>query len=167
MHNLLDTLNQLSEELTENFERINLGGCCVVAGYLGLFLRHHVPTRIRVSGYGEVVDLHEVRDNTNNSLDKDDWDCEGVAWYHVVVEFEHEGKLYRVDSDGVQEAEGERFDGRPLYSGDITISEAIAFGRQAWGWNPDFDRDQIPDMRRTITRTFRNHARGAEQRAAA
>lgn len=80
---IMSKLRSLSNILDSEYSYINQGGCCVVAGYLALFLRHHVPTRVVVLEYSK-TDLEEVRNNTNNSRSMADWHRNGCNFCHVL-----------------------------------------------------------------------------------
>lgn len=137
---------------------INWGGCCVFASLVAERLGRHVPTRIRVSGDHDDnlsnVTIPRVRRSVKSNTPRD-WGIEGVSFAHVVVEFEHEGKLYHYDTGGVKPAAEVTAYGRfPLIKGSLQVAEAIELSATPVGWNAQFDRGLIPQAERLITETF-------------
>jgi len=150
---LIDFLNKVGKNLSMDFRSINQGGCCVVAGYLALFLRHKADdVKVVVQSYG-CPPLDEVRKETNNSMARADWYSQGCTFQHVLVQFSYEGVSYLLDSSGCHLLHG---NDKGIAEGYLTIPETITFGKESQGWNPYFDRDQIPDMKKAITRYFRH-----------
>lgn len=151
----LKLLEEISKELESNFYNINYGGCCVVAGYLALYLRHHfqdVKIAVKKSWLDwEDIDIEEIRHYISDPFNDVEWEANGLHFHHVLVSFIHKGREYLADSGGYYK----KGDYADIHDGYLTIGEAIALGKYG-NWNDDFDRSQIPAMKKTITRMFRN-----------
>lgn len=162
MANVIDNLNSLAAKLRDNFSDINYGGCGVVAAMVATRLSNRgVPVLVRVAN--DRRSLTQIRQGilkkmrTKRLPTKSEWNCAGVCFGHVVVEFEHDGEKYHFDSNGVVKASSnDPTFGSPIMEGHLSVSEAKKIARED-SWNSDFDRDQIPDMRDTVSKFFRKH----------
>lgn len=152
---ILKFLKDLGKELENNFTCLNYGGCCVVAGYVALHLRHYCPDlKIRVNGdWGTPNDYNSFKQSLNNTLDPDEWRDNGAVFPHVLIQFKYKNRNYLIDSEGVYKTK----EWPGLVKGWLSVNEAIALGSTPRGWNTDFDRDQIPAIRRTITKMFKEY----------
>jgi hypothetical protein len=153
---LINTLNNLAAATIKRHPHVDHGGCCVVAAHVGKRLQEkNIPVRIRVLNnpwMGNAPDLDEAREQISNSLDKWEWEQSDVDFYHVIVEFEYDGKKYAYDStDGVREIDEVHHEDGVLLDGAMTVEEARALA-DVDDWNPMFNRDQVSTVRRRITR---------------
>jgi hypothetical protein len=142
----------------KNFQFINSGGCGVVAAHVAKRLQHIVPTRIVVFNRAS-IDIDKIRSkltNTNSSLE---WSYHGMAWGHVMVEFDYDGMTYLFDSHNIYPTtQTIHFGGMMLTkSGYVTIDEIVAIASRPTTWNWMFSRSQIPAMKKRIHRFFEKH----------
>lgn len=146
--NIIRELEKLCRDLDKKFRAINCGGCCVVAGYVALFLRHcDIDAKVIVID-GRTRDLNKLRNQFEDPSDISNWFNSSISFAHVLVAFTYNGKEYVMDSNGIRSKSGEQ----DIAEGHLEIREAIALGRKTSGWNSWFDRKQIPGIRRTITK---------------
>lgn len=153
---LFDTLNRLAAATIKRHPDVDHGGCCVVAAHVGQRLQEkNIPVRIRVLNdpwMGNAPDIDEARSNMDNSLDKWEWEHSDIDFYHMIVEFEVDGKKYAYDStDGVREFDDVNLEDGILLDGAMTVEEARALA-DVDDWNPMFHRSEIPTIRRRITK---------------
>jgi hypothetical protein len=123
-----------------------------------------VPTRVAVVGY-DSADLNYIREATGSSLTTAEWYYNGCDFWHVLVEFDYDGQTWLVDQEGIYTRESIPWQGMKVSDGALTIQEALAFAADEAAWNDQFDRRQIPALRKDITRHFREY--GNRQRQAA
>lgn len=157
---LIPFLEGLGRQLESEYERLNWGGCCVIAGLIGGHLENFTDTKVVVfNGWRGSRNIDDMREDIiavmGDPLDKKNW-CMGFD--HVMLEIEVDGTFYLVDSNGVNESEGfNKYNGRA--DGHLTMEEAQALGNSTHGWNSTFDRDQIPDIEETINEWFDQFSR--------
>ena len=157
---LLRRLRVLSTELTENCDRINYGGCCVMAGIAGEAL-------LALGVQCEVIAPWAAHSWNNTPLCKikdiaqmcspTEYDECGLQRLHLAVRFRSQtpgaklpNRVYTWDSDGLYLTK-KWFADMQYYCGlsfgrGLTVREAQELGKYAGDWNSEFDRDQIPLM---------------------
>lgn len=151
-------LNQLSEIIITNHPTVDYGGCCVVAAHVAKYLSKIVPTQIVLSD-DNAVNLTKVRKLVNNSLKKAKWDRH-IGFAHVLVEFKYKNRWYAFDATNGVVKRSSFWKDRVFYEkakGHLTIEEASSFANTDRGWNHMFDRDEIPELRRSITKFFKRN----------
>ena len=138
------------------YDSINYGGCGVIAAHIAKRLSQFVPTRIAIYNTSDHYDVDRIRPNIKNTHSSTEWDRHGLDWDHILVEFEHNGEKYLVDSRSLVKSEPvvNLPNGRYYLSGYITIDEVCGWARTPRFWNWRFDRKQIPAIRKTIHRFF-------------
>ena len=169
MSDLIEALDALGEELLENHPMINQGGCCVVAAHIARHLDDiGIPVRVVCSNYYNNIDnlddwlnIDELRSDLEYPLDLREWTDAGVDFYHVYVEFDYRGETYTFDAEGVS-INPDRLDGIKL-DGSFTIEEATAFANTD-DWNPDFNRKEIPVVRRRITKHMNKYKKAIKKK---
>lgn len=140
-------------EFTDRYDRINWGGCGVVAAILARHLTPFVDD-IRIVTCG--TDIEEARNNaqSNNIVD---WENTGaVSFWHVWVEFRIGKKWFAIDSDGIRSRSYFRSRYGSVAKGSFTVEEMRELGDNPRGWNPAFRRDQVPSMKNILGRRFNN-----------
>ena len=127
-----------------------------MAAHVAKYLQDLVPTRIVVGSDERVVNLNRIREKIN-TLNRREWDENNVVFAHVLVEFREKGKWYAFDStDGVKTKKDHWNDSCwTRNKGHLTVEEAMALANTRSGWNSFFDRDEIPMVRRRITKFFK------------
>jgi hypothetical protein len=155
---IIDSLDALMAGVRAAFNRINSGGCGVMATIIGRALAPYVDeVRFAVSSswsadepsFEEMVEI--IKEN-HHGLMPDDLDiCHfedcGMGFSHVWCEFRVGDTWWAVDCENVTEADKfteltrwpEPFDYIPL-----DLLEQVSYNR--YGWNTSFDRDQIPQI---------------------
>lgn len=148
----LDTINAHIAEWADNFSNINNGGCGASAAILAEHLIHLFPDlEIKTCSMfvNDNVDVDEARENM---IDEDRfnayrWHDQGVHFTHIWVEFNHRGRRYAADSDGVVSVQYMQSNYCESNPGSFHIDEMAAMSApDTRGWNCCFDRTQIEDM---------------------
>lgn len=152
---VVTTLNNLGFSVKQNYRRINCGGCGV---YAALIVEQLQKLGIRSSGIVAAyntknVSLAKARDNIKNKADQREWDKNGIAFYHVGVEFFLDGKRYHYDTSGVHPAAKE-LDNMSIYRGRMRLEDLKAIAGTERGWNKTFDRKDIPAIRKMVKAAF-------------
>lgn len=158
-------LRRLSRALnTQTLGDINCGGCGVMAGIVGEILELlGIPVEVVTPvEYDWCVTPKEARKRLqakywgSKNWTAHDWDNNGLYRLHLAVRFQMRGKTYTWDSDGLLCSDkffGRRYCGEPSHVanypfGDgMTVAECVHISSTPNGWNPRFDRLQIPLMR--------------------
>ena len=156
-----DFLSSLGEEVDFLFDNVNYGGCCVYASIVGKHLKKlGMQVRGKVVGGRfdhQVLDVDRIRRRINIQTPKMiDWSSEGLCFNHVAVSVFYEDKWLIHDTTNT-EVEGSDFGGRILHKGSLTTHDLTCLAMET-GWNPDFDRAQIPDMTQFIGYEFNRFA---------
>ncbi len=149
--NLIRRLNMLGKEINTSYPRINSGGCCV---YASLVAEELIKLGVKVQG---IVGYWNAK--SEPSLDYirpliktgtlSDWHDNGVNFSHVGLEFIHNGYTRHYDSNGVS-FQRKKLMGFPLYDGRLLPKELRKLAASREGWNPYFNRRDIPDIRKLI-----------------
>jgi hypothetical protein len=146
--------------MNKKYPNINRGGCGIFAVHIAKRLQNIVPVRIVVCDYYK-QDLDKIRDNVFNQYNLSDWNNADISFVHLVVEFEYNGIEYHYDTDGVRlkqdewDADDYPFSGYPFCDGSFTIEEISSFVARSDGWNPTFNRKEIPLIERKVKNLFK------------
>jgi hypothetical protein len=155
----IEQLDKLCETLDNNFTNLARGGCGVVAACLAEEMSRFLPVRVRVADrFSTWNTIDEARRGVKNNSPTE-WADNGVGLGHLFVEFAYNGQLYHMDALNIHEAFYDNTDpslGMEVTEGALTIVEAIEMASYSKGWNPQFDRRQIPAIQRTIRNFFKN-----------
>lgn len=155
--NPVEALPILANKMS-NINSLNCGGCCVFATHVAKYLQQHVPVRIVIFNPPDYPSIDSVRTKLKNPRSARQWYKNGMAFFHILIEFDYEGKTYLCDSTGVFPASNQyTFNGwMELYrtSGSLTMEEASALAANHRAWNWRFDRRQIPKIKKRISRFF-------------
>lgn len=168
---IIDRLQKLQVKMADKFPDINSGGCCVAAAHVAYQLkyRHNIPVCVRVECWGEdeMGDIDVARSNVENTAlaTTHDWNSNGIRFWHVIAEFEHNGNTYHFDSKGLAKvaflecggtiSELSGISENVLYKGALTVEEALVLASKQDGWNPCFDRKDIPKLMNLISAQLR------------
>ena len=148
---ILIALQRMASVTLKKHPLVDYGGCCVVAAHFAKRLSDKgVSVSVRaVNGWtNKRPDLNEKRSLLENPLMKSNWETVGVDFFHVLCEFELGGKRYWYDSSsGIHEEHA------GVLPGSFTIEEASSFAKENT-WNTMFNRSEIPNIKRRITRTI-------------
>ncbi len=154
---LIDHLNALGSTVNSKYPKINYGGCAVFASIVGQeLLKMGVHTSIIVGGDRwtlDGADIDKARTKVNNIGKKTEWRDNGIGFGHLGLEFYWKRKKYHYDSNGAHKP-GKKLDGVALYKGRFTVEECTAVANEPEGWNHEFDRKQIPALRRMVKKHF-------------
>lgn len=157
---LHDKLDDLASDILQNHPNIDFGGCCVFAAHVAKYLVQHVTIRIVIGqDYSSIRNLNRIREKIN-PLEKTEWEDHDIDFAHVLVEFKQKGKWFAYDAtNGVMGKKEHWEESRwRRNKGEITIEEATSLANTPT-WNSDFDRDEIPEVRRRIDNFFRSMSR--------
>lgn len=162
---IITQLRAVGAEANDCFDALNEGGCAVYAALVArALLNRGIPAR------GRVADRYNLGKNTVSVVrellgqqgidtaraNARDWNVKGIDFTHVLVEFDYRGKTYLCDSNFVDSKprEIEPTCGAPLLPGSLSIAELEAIAADECGWNPWFDRDNIPALQQIISATL-------------
>ncbi len=148
---LIEFLENVGCDVEMNIDRVNHGGCSVFASLMVEYLtRNGIRARGISAGYsGKYNSIAVARKNVRKSCDLK----RVIDMTHVGVEFYHAGTRYHCDSRGVVMAHS-CFDGMPVHRGRLTREELKSIANTPGHWNPQFDRKQIPKMKKIFARNF-------------
>lgn len=156
---IIDKLKVIAQELNDNIEYINQGGCGVVASIITETISSLVPTRIVALTHYDPKNIDEVRtDIHENGLmhSNDAWYRRGIDFGHVMVEVDVDGKTFMVDSRGVHE--NTDYDTRygNKHHGYFTLDEMKRMANDPDHWNRRFKREQIPFIESIVKKQFQD-----------
>ena len=155
---IVKKLNHLGEEVKMKYPHINCGGCCVYAAMVVAALKKHdIEGKGIVASYWagspgwmstDVATIDKARKKIQKN-DINEWQSNGISFAHVGVEFTVDGVKRHYDTDGVRKA-GKLLDSMPIYTGRMEYIELRALAGSKKGWNPSFNRKDIPALRRLV-----------------
>ena len=158
---LVEALEKLGAEVSENVEQLNCGGCGVYAWLVAKALtKLGLKTEVVATNMGwfkkpDEIDLNALRAQLaegNMSLKtKRHWEMLGAEFAHVGVRLKVGKKYYVADANAVNPGKT-RLASYKVYKGAYTLEEAEAFAKEARGWNSWFDRKQIPTIRKLVNK---------------
>ena len=126
-------LENICQRITDAIENPNYGGCGIIAERLYLWLTTKgVNAKIVVLSYDPEIISEVVKNNELNRR---------FGLGHIVVKLE-DGQF--VDSEGVSPIENKMCRNYP--QSEIPLNILVAMNIRTQGWNPTFDRDQIPQL---------------------
>jgi len=157
---IINDLNELMEDIHKRFYDINYGGCGAMAAIIGNVLQDRYEIRVAISpssmssnnlGALTFDDIREqVRDNCDNE-GINNWHAYGVGFGHLWVEFKYRNKWYAIDSGNC--VPHKKFEGyRKKYNEYMTLEDVNILGDNADGWNREFDRSQLPKIKKIVIR---------------
>lgn len=161
----LEKLNDFAQQIEFDFDSVNYGGCCVIAAAFAKHLKKYFPVKILVANYNWMKNdkdqnISKIRKKINSNTIAE-WHEHGIAFAHVLVEIEHEGKQYQLDTENglshrLRYAPARNSDTRyPILKGNLSIEDAEELANNPEGWNDQFDRSQIPAIQKAIDKFFR------------
>ena len=148
---LLNQLDQAAVVLSTTIDKIEQGGCCIIAAIIGRQIKPVVDDiRILVLSTTNVT-LEYARDAaeySDNVLHLQEY---GGLWItHMVLEFEVDGVTTLFDTNtGVCSGLDtilEHYSWNMDVVGEISLDEAEVWADNKYAWNDNFDRDNIPMM---------------------
>jgi hypothetical protein len=159
---LIKQLKTLGKQTLDIIPEINSGGCCVFAAVVArrldnLGIEVKVVTVDLEDECSGPFDIDQVRKNVlivapkGKVNTKEQWQRQGLSFFHVGVVFKWRGRWYSYDTSKVSRDPTTL--GRwsyPVARGSLTIEEAEAFAAKEDGWNPCFDRDDIPTVHELV-----------------
>lgn len=145
-------------EIRKSHSDINYGGCGVFAALLGEALHNAgYEVSIRMAGYTEppALPLRLIREHvqfiaevSSGKVSVRHWNKYGVDNGHVFVKVRIDDHDWLLDSDGLHEYDP---DERPSQV-DITLDDLLSFVWNPAGWNSEFDRKQIPTLKKKVNK---------------
>lgn len=147
-HPIIKQLQKLGKVANRKVDSINSGGCCVFASLVIERLSEFgIPARGIVVTFGYTKHSIAVARRCINDIgDIEEWSKNGISFNHIAVEFFIDKQRYHFDSDGVCEA-APRFRGDRIHAGRMKLKELKTLAANPKGWNPTFDRHDIPMLR--------------------
>lgn len=142
-------INHTMHVIRGRFKFINYGGCGVLTYILARQLAKATTPHIMICSKNINCD-GIIEEMANKGLPISHLFEIGI--HHMWVEFEVNGDVYAVDIDGIVSADKMRMRwGNPI-NFNPTIRDAYSLSISTNGWNPTFDRDQIPEIKRFINK---------------
>lgn len=166
---IFDRLDELAYYAHEYTPWLNLGGCGVFSHLVGDRLYRSPETTVELLGYAVNgwcrinvpagadfsqsvtvdVTIDELRPRVKDRWCAIGWSRAGLKLRHIGVELLIDGTEYIFDSRGIwPSATHEGFDDR--VPGRIERTEMLLMALQPVGWNTDFNRDQLPYLKKLI-----------------
>lgn len=141
---------------TENPD-INYGGCGVFAAEMGkdlqalgyntqctVFTTSLSPTQARK------FDLNALRASLIHTDLVEDWEENGINFYHIMLEVEGKGEHFLVDAEDIYPPDKSEYFGAARLGGNIPVDIMEKLANDDSAWNPTFPRRTIPKVRRSI-----------------
>lgn len=161
-------LKKIGKAVLEFDPCINYGGCAVYTAAVAKELTElgcHVSVAVSTSWRDddEDIDLRTARSNIRENGGKVtsivSWNDEGVWFGHVFIELHDPDKdeSWFVDTTKIVAATTGRdptYKWKP-YPGRMTLMEVEAIASRQTGWNEEFNRRNIPAIKRLIKRGFK------------
>jgi len=162
--NLIDTLRDVGRDTLSEFSTINWGGCCVYAAVVAAWLQEH-----DITTWGLVADKKQSPSAVDSARPKDplfvsNWNDNGITFFHVMVQFEHEGKVWTHDTESTIDNELEckavtQFSNK-ICPGYLEVAELVSLASDSH-WNSQFDRSLIPSVAKRVWRNLElGHRKG-------
>lgn len=137
-------------------ENINCGGCGIFAYLVAEKLQNlGLDVEIVTPVDSWSVAANRVRHRIKNPVDAHEWSDNGLSRAHLAVRFKTKtGNIYTYDSETLYKG-GSLF-GKRLYRTNrrfgtgLTIKETKAMCKRVEGWNREFNRTEVPEIRRKI-----------------
>lgn len=161
---LFRTLRKIQNEVNDKICNLNNGGCGVFAYLVGEELKNlgvevEVITPVGKRHGQDKFPAEQVRHFVRNKNDTNDWDTNGLSRKHLAVRFKtNKGKVYTYDSDAFRRGAskfgiwGDQSD--MTFGTGLTVEECRLMSESPDGWNPTFNRRQIPKLRRIVFHHF-------------
>ena len=146
-------LNNFAKQILKQYPKINCGGCAVFAAHMGRHLQRYYPVRIITYGNQTHNTVNSVRKRVKVNTCPE-WGAHGLDLNHLAIEFtDHNGKVWEYDTMGLYPVDSvmTRF---PKHCGYLTVEEAMEMASIPDGWNDDFDRSHIPELKQQIRKFF-------------
>ncbi len=142
--------NNLQAAIAEHIVNINYGGCGVLAGLAGKALEAmDVPVDVLTPRRA----ASDVRPQVEKPGSARNWTQNGLHRSHLVVRFRMDGVSTTWDAvlglGGGQQVGGWGT-GEAEFGDGLTVKECAVMCARQTGWNPDFDRKQIPKLRALV-----------------
>lgn len=152
---LIGQLRTCGAEVIANAPLVNHGGCAVYASHVAQALEARGLTVWAVlTSCLRDDDLNVVR-NESKPHSLREWNDCGVVISHVLIQFEHKGKVWMHDARNTVPAKRRREPtfGKLLCPGYMTVPELVAIATARTGWNPAFGRRAgVPGIRAAVRR---------------
>lgn len=167
---LVRFLEDLGKEVNSSISNVNYGGCCVYASIVSeQLVRKGYGAGGFCSWYGySEMDIDSARSNILRDQDRRRFFAQNQyihkLWYEQGVNFGHVATAIflqngrRILHDSVEtvlvKPSQVEFRMKPIAKGFLYPNEMKALADDPSEWNPDFNRKQIPAMRRIIEEKF-------------
>lgn len=158
--NIEELVNKI-QGVVRNIPNINNGGCGVFAALVAKRLnKMGIPAVVRIGGYISEKKKHDLINGLNSNTDIGispirKWHLDYIDMEHLIVEFQHGGKIYHLDSTTFHEQKERttNFD-CPLYHGHLNTLQALHIARRG-SWNIRFNRKKhIPELIKRLNEVF-------------
>ena len=156
MNKFLTEVNDLCRTVDHNIVRVNSGGCAVFAAFMGQCLEKYGTVTIAVGNDESATrSLDVLRTNIDVNV-LEEWSDNDVYLTHVIIEFTYKGVKYHIDSTGVHKPRLTTYSGDFwILDGRLSVSEITSLASDT-SWNHQFDRKQIPKIKKMINTGFKN-----------
>jgi hypothetical protein len=155
MTDIIARLRACGADVTSRVPEVNKGGCGVYAAKVAMALEDAgLTVWAVVSSALRDDDLNVVR-NESRPYTLNQWNGAGVYMSHVLVQFEHRGRVWTHDARNTtcRKTKQEPSFGGRLVPGYLTVPELVTIAMARKGWNPAFDRRSgIPVVRTAVRR---------------
>lgn len=154
---MINRIKSICKNVNSEIEHMNSGGCCVFASIITPYLMElGLKPKIRVANWNHKQPMIGSIRKKIDTNDIKQWNSNDVSFGHVVVEVTCNDSKYLVDSKNVMLKTGhiEPTCNMKMMRGELKLNEAVAISSKQSGWNPRFDREQIPRLRALVHSQF-------------
>jgi hypothetical protein len=161
MTNLFNKLRTISNKANEKVNNINYGGCAVMAALVGKELE---KLGIEVEGIVPHGNPTKARSNVEKPhvADAFEWENNGINFNHVALRFKVGSRVYTYDTDKLSRGssrfgENLRYKTSCKFGEGFKVRELQKIANTGDGyWNQDFNRKDIPKLRKIVKEVFTN-----------
>lgn len=156
---MIQDLLLFSNQVKKVHSTINDGGCGVFAYHMAKRLEQYMPIKLRVYANIKQEDMDTIRLKIIETKGKVGniycWNRHDFYFGHIVIEIEFNGQVYHYDANGLHLITNNFHpEYNYLSSGYLHLSELEELIKVPHYWNDEFDRKEIPILKRRIKRFF-------------
>lgn len=167
---VLRLIKTIGKDIESRYKDVNFGGCGVVALHLGRGLESiGVPCEVVVMSREEVYTdevLSYKQENGRTCFEGMGAEF-GFDYNHILIKFKSRGRTYFADSEGVYSSFSEAVE---AFGADqryevygVGLDDLEQEVKVKGNWNTRFQRKQIPGIRATIAKHFRQYKKANEK----
>lgn len=168
---VLRLIKTIGKDIESRYEDVNWGGCGVVALHLGRQLEGlGIDCEVVVMSREEVStdDVLQYKEENGSASFQGMADEFCFDYNHILIKFKSRGRTYLADSEGVYPSFSEAVE---AFGADqryevygVGLDDLEQEVKVKGNWNTRFQRKQIPGIRATIAKHFRQYKKTSEKK---